>query len=233
MRRVVAIAAFVLAACARDASQQAAATSLPVCGEEPASGALVDNECRLQAAGQTLHVRYAALAAGTTAGNVSVDILGDDGAPVQTLLESDVPQYLPPSVQDVDGDGRADILIRRETGNVNSVIGVWIFNGERGRYERVGTVSGVEITRTEEGYIAVPARSSAAGWSVAFYKLDEGGLIPMVTVDVDADVGEDGAVRRVTCRIADAPGLADLNLGATEAETKFCAERAAAEVFAP
>jgi hypothetical protein len=163
---------------------------------------------------------------------VTVNVLGDRGQVAQTLVETDVTEYMPPTVEDVDGDGRADILIARVLGNVNFEWGVWIYNGERQRYERVGDISGVETQRTAEGYIAVPARSSAVSWNVRYYRLDEEGLHHLVTAQIDGlEELPDGSVRS-TCSVSEAPGLADLNLSERAAQEKFCAEPAS-QVFGP
>jgi hypothetical protein len=165
MRVIVLSVALLLPACGAQAPQ-AVATNLQPCAEAESmrTGELTPGECQLESAGQTLRVTYADLAAGTQAGAVTVDVLGDDGQVVQTLREADVPEYLTPQVEDVDGDGRADILIPRVLGNVNFEWGVWIYDGAR--YRRVGEISGVQVERTADGLIAVPARSSAASWNV-------------------------------------------------------------------
>jgi len=229
LRRVaVLLAVAVLSACTPPAEQRVAA---PACDAIDLSGDLQAARCELQAAGQVLRVSYGEPAAGTTFGAVSIDVLGDDGQVVQTLVESEVSQYRAVAVMDIDGDGRADIQVPRETGNVNTTSGLWIFNGQDGRYDRIGEVSGVSIGRTADGYVAVPARSSAAAWNVAFYRLGEDGLAPLVSVEVVRE--EQAGTIRSTCRLADALGLSDLNLSEVEAEAKFCAEPIAADVFGP
>lgn len=203
---------------------------LPACADLVLTGELSPNECRLESTGSSLHVKFAATPEGASGGTVSIDVLGSDFAIAQTVTETDVSEYRAPSVQDVDGDGRGDILIPRETGNVNVANAIWLFSGESGAYRRVGEVSGVSIERTEEGYVAVPARGGAALWNVAFYRLDGEGLHMIASVNVEGEE-VNGAVRS-TCTLADAPGIGAINLDATQAEAKFCAEPAAG-VFAP
>jgi hypothetical protein len=218
------------AACGERQTQPADAGALQPCAEaDRTRSGLTPGQCVLESSGQTLRVTYADLAAGTQAGAVSVDVLGDDGQVAQTLLESDVPEYLTPQLQDIDGDGRADILIPRVLGNVNFEWGVWIYDGAR--YRRVGEIGGVQVERTADGLIAVPARSSAASWSVPYYRLDESGLHHLVTAQIDGEQMADGSVRG-TCTLPEAPGLADLNLSQRAAQERFCAEPAS-QVFAP
>lgn len=189
------------------------------------AGEIQPGECRMDAAGQTLRVTFAVMADGTR-GRVSIDVFNDDGVVVQTLTEDNVSQYLAPTVQDVDGDGRADILIARESGNVNTAYAIWIFGGDRNLYRRVGEISGYDISRTQEGLIAVQARSAAALRNVSFYRLDETGLVHVASVELEAREGAQGAVNW-RCRLTDAPGATALNLSPEAAEEKFCAEQAA------
>lgn len=220
-----------LAACAPTTAEHSA-EALPACADiELSRGELTPAQCQLQAAGQTLRVTYNELPAGVQGGNVSIDVLAEDGSVQQTLLEPDVSEYLPVSIDDIDGDGRADILVGRVGGNVNTEHALWLYNGERARYERVGEVSGVSIERTGDGYLAVPARSGAASWGVAFYRLDEGGLHPLVTLQIDGEETASGAIRS-TCTLLESPGLRDLSLSEAAAREKFCAEPAA-QVFGP
>ncbi|MBN8606922.1 MAG: hypothetical protein J0L81_08385 [Caulobacterales bacterium] len=227
MRALLALC--VLAACTPSAAPDPT-VELPACADLVFAGDFTPNECRLEATGVALHVRFAAVPAGVDGGTVSVDVLGPDFSVTQTILETDLSEYRAPGVQDVDGDGRGDILIPRATGNANIANAIWLFSGESGAYRRVGEVSGVSIERTAEGYVAVPARGGAALWNVAFYRLDGEGLHMLASVNVE---GEDvnGAIRS-SCSLADAPGIGAIDLDTRAAEAKFCAEPAA-QVFAP
>lgn len=186
-------------------------------------GEMAPAACVLDVAGETLRVTYAERAAGAEFGSVTVDVLSGDGAVRQTMQEPDVSQYMPVTVEDIDGDGRADLLIPRRAGNVNTEWGVWIFSGARAAYERIGVVSGVSVGRTEDGYISVPARSSAAAWETHYYRLDQSGLhlIAAVRIEGEEDVG--GAID-ASCQIIDASGLATVGLTPQAAQAKFCAE---------
>jgi hypothetical protein len=231
MRGFAAAAALALAACSQPATPTVAANLQP-CGElQLTTGELTPAECQIQAAGQTLHVTFAEPAAGMQSGAITVDVLGDDGHVQQTFTEPDVSEYdLAPSVEDVDGDGRADILVPRVSGNVNTEWGVWIFDGTR--YERVGTLDGVQIERTADGFIAAPARSSCCSWNVRYYRLDDSGLHHLVTAQIDGEEETPGGAVRATCSISEAPGLGDLHLSQDAAREKFCAEPAS-QVFGP
>lgn len=227
MRGAFVLIALMAAACGPRA--ESVTETVVSCDEVTFSGTLHPTVCTLDVGGETLRATYAQPLDGVRFGNISVDVLGEDGAVRQTMLEPEVVQYFAPLIQDIDGDGRADILIPREGGNVNFTYGVWVFSGERGVYERLGDVTGVDFDRTSDGLVAVSARSSAVEWAVAFFKLDEGGLHPMVTVRVTAP-REDATAP--SCVIDEAPGLRDLNLTQEEAQGRFCAEPAA-QVFEP
>ncbi len=228
---VAALAALALTACAPD--RNAAMAELMPCADvvfEP--GVFSANECRIEANGEGVHVTYAEAEEDAVAGSVTLELIGERGNVRQVMLEPDVAQYLAPRVHDVDGDGRADLLVGRSTGNVNTVSGVWIFNGERGVFARVGEINGVAVTRTEEGYVAVASRSSASTWNVAFSALDAGGMKLVASVDVEGLEREDGSLVS-RCRLSDAPGIAELQLAPADAQAKFCAEPAAAGVLGP
>lgn len=230
--RLAALAlAVVISACAPAQQGGVALAELQPCDQLELGEGLIPNQCKLQAAGQTLRVSYGEPAAGTSVGTVNVDVHSEDGSVQQSIVEADVLQYLPVSVEDIDGDGRADIRIERDRGNVNTTSALWIFNGERGRYERAGEVSGVEIERTADGYIAVPARSSAAAWNVSFYRLSDIGLAKLVAVEVVGEERAGGAIES-TCSLVESNGLPAIALSETEAREKFCAEPAA-QVFSP
>lgn len=225
-----AMLAFLLLACTE--RERVDLGGVPPCADLAVSSeALEPSACKLEANGETLYVRFVTQPEGATGGAVSVEVIGANGAIRQALLEENVATYLTPSIQDIDGDGRGDILIPRDVGNVNVVQGVWIFSGE-GLYRRAGEISGVDVARTDEGLIASPARSSAAAWNIAFYRLDESGLHLIASVNVEGEQRPDGSIVS-RCTLADAPGIVEQGLTAEAAREKFCAEPLAAGVFGP
>jgi len=225
MKKFLALAAIAaVAACGQPAQQEEV---LQPCDTLEWTGALEERACTIQVSGRTMTVRYAAVVEGDLAGDVTIEAPSGGGAPAQTLLEAETPEYRAPIVQDVDGDGHADIMNVLVLGNANSQRSVWIFNRERALFERVGGVSGVAVERTDDGLIVVPSRSSATEWVIQFYRLDEGGLHPVANVAVEAPAGRS---TEPGCRLLDGPGLRDVNLTDAQARERFCAERAA-QVF--
>jgi len=229
MRVALLACALALCACSQAGGPRpVAAAELQPCGSLERAEDLTPAECRMEAGGQTLHVTFAQVPSGADGGNVAVDVLGADGRVTQSLLETNVSEYIIPSVQDIDGDGRADILIPRVTGNVNTEWGVWVNTGSA--FRRAGEISGVEVQRTADGYIAAPARSSCCSWNVRYYTLDEGGLHDLVTVSVEGQEELPNGRVRSTCTLSESPGLAALHLDARAGRDKFCAEHAS-QVF--
>jgi hypothetical protein len=218
MRALLAIAALTLAACAPPAHQQREALLAPECPPTPQEG-FAALDCRVAHGADNYMVRFAAEPAAATGGEVTVEAGG------QRLTETNVSVYLAPAIEDVDGDGAVDVLIARDSGNVNVDYAFW--RNVHGRYVRMGELNGVEFKRTPEGFLAAPARAGAADWSVGFYSVSDAAIAPLASVDVHAEGDADGHVTKVACTLANAPGIAALHLTRAQAQAKFCAEPAA------
>lgn len=186
---------------------------------------LAHDACDLKVDEMTMRVRFGN-PPGAGTGRIEIDVLADDGTMLQTLTEDDLGEYDYPAARDFDGDGRTDVLITRQAGNANLDQGVWRQSVD-GTFVRVGEIDGVGTSKTADGLVAAPARSSAAEWSVAFYHVDETGMLPIATIAVAAQGDGAGKAKSISCTLTDAPGIASLNLTRAEAEKKFCAEPAA------
>ena len=127
-------------------------------------------------------------------------------------------------------DGKADLLLPLETGNVNTTWAVWRQQDDGKSFVRIGEPSGIEIVKTASGYFAVPSRSSANEWDVAFYKLEANALQPVVTASIVAQ-GEVDKITGVECSVTDDGGLAQTGLDPAAANAQFCAEPSGAQVF--
>lgn len=160
---------------------------------------------------------------------ITVDISSVDHSKLQSISERMGNTIAAPSLQDLDSDGKKEILIPLETGNVNTTWAVWRQTGSL-QFVRAGELSGVSIETTSSGFIATPARSSANEWAISFFKADSGQLIPQVTVRVVAQ-GEPDKITGVVCSIEDDGGLASLALAPEEARARFCAEPIVADTF--
>lgn len=247
MKLRLAISAIALAACAcspapaPETDGAAAGTApaakrmpLPDCGKVEAKDAGADGwthpDCRLMFAdqsGMAIEARYTPAEDDSTQINVQVVAPGD--ATLQTIDERMGNTFNGPSLEDFDKDGKLDILLPLETGNVNTTWAAWR-QLDAGKFVRVGEPSGVSIVKTASGYIATPARSSANEWSISFYKLEGDALEPVATADITAE-GEPDKITGTTCDVTDDGGVAAAGLTVDTAKAQFCAESVVTEVF--
>ncbi len=189
-------------------------------------------DCRAMfadASGMAIEARYKPAEDDST--EVTVQVVAKGDATVQTIDERMGNTFGAPTLEDFDKDGRIDILVPLETGNVNTTWAAWR-QVDGGKFVRVGEPSGVSIERTASGYIATPARSSANEWSVSFFKLDADQLAPVLTADVVAQ-GEPDHITSVDCSIEDDGGMVAAGLTAEAARSQFCAEPLVTEIFKP
>ncbi|HEX5007709.1 MAG TPA: hypothetical protein VFV70_11380 [Hyphomonadaceae bacterium] len=187
-------------------------------------------DCRLMLndnSGLAVEARYSKAEDETT--KVSVQVVAPGDVTLQKIEETMGNTFNQISVQDIDKDGKADLLLPLETGNVNTTWAAWRQQDDGKSFVRIGEPSGVEIVKTQSGYVAVPSRSSANEWDVAFFKL-EGELTPVATATITAE-GEVDKITGVTCVVADDGGLAAAGLDQAAAQAKFCAEPTVAEIF--
>jgi len=194
---------------------------LPDCATVEAEDAGADGwkhpDCRLMFAdqsGMAIEARYTP---------------AEDDATLQVIDERMGNTFNGPSLEDFDKDGKLDILLPLETGNVNTTWAVWR-QVDAGKFVRAGEPSGVSLEKTESGYIAAPARSSANAWSVAFYKLEADALQPIATAEITAQ-GEPDKITGTECLVTDDGGIVAAGLTPDTAKAQFCAEKVVTEIF--
>lgn len=202
---------------------------LPDCGQVEAEDLGVDGwkhpDCRLMLpdqSGLAIEARYAPAEDDSTELKIQVVAPGD--ATLQELVERMGGTFNGPSVEDFDKDGKSDILMPLETGNVNTTWAVWRqVDGQK--FVRVGEPNGVSIVKTDSGYIAVQGRSSASEYFVEFFKLDGDVLKSLLTARVAGALDDKGEkVISADCTIEEGADLAPLGLSADAAKAQFCAE---------
>lgn len=180
-------------------------------------------DCRLMlpdGSGLAIETRYTPAEDDST--QVSVQVVQPGDATIQEIVERMGNTFNGPSVEDFDKDGKADILLPLETGNVNTTWAAWR-QVDGPKFVRVGEPSGVSIVKTESGYIAVQGRSSAAEYFVTFLKLEADTLAPVATATVAAH-GEPDNITSIDCSVTDDGGLTAAGLSFEAATTTFCAE---------
>ena len=188
-------------------------------------------DCRLNFAdksGFAIEARYAPAEDDST--KITVQVVGPGDATLQTITETMGNTAGAPALIDIDCDGKQDIQLPLETGDVNTSWAIWRQMDDGKAFIRIGEPNGVEIKKTDSGYIAVPARSAANEWEISFFKLTPVELKPILTADVVAK----GTPEKVTgqdCTIEDDGGLASINMDPKTAQKAFCAEPVVANTF--
>lgn len=237
LRLVICTAALAFAACSPAPSNEAEKPvpgeavakriPLPDCATVEAKDEGADGwkhpDCRAMMpdnSGLAIEARYAP--AEDESIEVTVQVVQPGDTTVQEFKERMGNTFNGPNVKDFDGDGKADVLLPLETGNVNTTWAVWR-QVDGPKFVRVGEPSGVSVVKTESGYIAVQGRSSAADYYVSFFKLLPEELKPVLTIEVSGE-GEPGKVTKVDCVLSDDGGLAGTGLTDAAAEKEFCAE---------
>ncbi|MFI6869195.1 hypothetical protein [Nocardia sp. NPDC050406] len=200
-------------------TSRSATDPLPLCGE--IGSGTTPRDCRLQshdAVGVTFEVRRGA------ASTITIDVLAD-GARVQTLTERDVRHPSDPSLRDVDGDGRDELLVPIQLATANTRFAVYRATESATEFHRSGELTGVGIDTTEDGYVVTPARVDYASWDIAFLRFTDDTLDPVVTAQVRLLPSEGGAPPVSECTLVDAGGLHSTGLTSLEAaRERFCAE---------
>lgn len=189
--------------------------------------------CRMMLAdnsGLAIEARYTKAEDDST--KVAVQVVAPGDATLQTIEETMGNTLGGVTTRDVDADGKADLLLPLETGNANTTWAIWRQEDE-GKFRRAGEVSGVSIGRTADGYFAVPARSSANSWEVAFLRLDGGALLPVATAEVTAHLNDkdEPDPAQIECAVRYDSQTAGIGLSLDEARAKFCAEPEVVKIF--
>lgn len=190
-------------------------------------------DCRLQSsdsAGLAFEARYSPPVEGQQT-TVTVQVVAPGDATLQTITEKMDNTFGAPELQDIDEDGRDELLIPLVTGNVNTTWAVWRATGASTEYKRLEELSGVSIGRTDDGYIVASGRSSASSWVASYWKFDGEDLEPLAEVTVTAAGDADGTVTSETCTVTDAGGLADVGLDVASAQAKFCGDDVVKDIF--
>lgn len=174
------------------AAVEEAAAGLPTCAEaEAASGGQLAmlTPCRLDLGeDRSAVISSADMTEGD--GLLRAEITGADGVSLQVIEEDATGVYNYPHLEDLTGDGLADLMLPQFTGMVNTSYALWV-QGEDGLFSRAGELGGFDITLGSDGLIAASGRSSAAEWETGYYSFQNGALKEIAVVVTRADF-EDG-----------------------------------------
>ncbi|MEO9969381.1 MAG: hypothetical protein ABJG15_06055 [Hyphomonadaceae bacterium] len=168
--------------------------------------------------GLVLEVRYGGSDPEIFESPTILSVTTQDGTIVQTISESTETFHFSPTMQDLDLDGRADLLVPLETGNVNTVFALWHGQDADTPFTRLGELSGVGVDIGADGLFSMPARSSVATWDDTYYKIEDNTLVEIAIKSVE--YSEDGSI--YACAITDAGSLSLIGLTAEDAQTRFC-----------
>ncbi|WP_306359060.1 hypothetical protein [Nocardia sp. CC227C] len=239
---LVALVASLLAGCAESGTAQPVSarsgavevrrsetvSRVPASEGPPACGALGvpagPPDCRLRArdpVGLAFTVRRTAVDGRTDA---TIEVATPDGTPTQTLVERDIRHPSDPSLRDIDGDGREELIVPLHLATPNTRYAVYHASGAATELRRAGELTGVAIDTTDDGQVASTARDAEQTWSVGFWRFADGELTPVVTARVRLDT--DGTrVTGSSCTVVDDGGLPATGLPSlVEARERFCAE---------
>jgi hypothetical protein len=216
-------------------------TSLPSCPQSnpviTPSGKSPLVDCTLHSGDVDIAVKYWSVPELPKPRAVKVTVTDPSGAVVQTideLLEPSTPGGV--GLQDVDGDGREELIIPISQnllngGNPNTRFAVWRTHGDGRHYERTQMV-GQAVYPSGDGYLV----SNGGGLSsrdLTFYLPTGAGytLVVVLTIEVlDADPATNKALT-VNCRAHQEDGLHAVDMSIRQAEDYFCNSPAARAIW--
>lgn len=206
-------------------------TRLPLCSslEGYAFNEKGQADCSLETSDGSnffLEIRYRAPANGDefAPAPTHITVTTADGGTDQEIEEMAEFVYGLPKLQDLDADGRDDLLVPLMTGNVNTTYAVWHGTSEAGvpaskPYHRVGEIGGLDVQARADGMFSTTSRGSAMSFFTSYYKIIDGKMMEIVTAMIvlpDTDEGVE------TCTVSDDGGLSLINLTLAQAQSQFC-----------
>lgn len=160
----------------------AAISLLPACADvETVTGELTTRipDCRMTARPSRLQLSLKSDPASEQifgpSGFLTVSVIDRRGALIGDFSEITNGEYAYPALQDVNGDGRDDLIIPRATDAVNWVHSLWL-QQEGGDFVHAGEVTGSEVNWASRGYVAAIRQTGAADWETGYSRIREGKL---------------------------------------------------------
>lgn len=167
------------------------AALLPTCDDVRGGDERVDQltSCRLVPGGGKAELVVSSSAIRDHEGTVRVALIGADGAELQVIEETVMGAFGYPHLDDLSGDGRADLMVPVISGMVNTGYALWLQN-DKGLFSRAGEIGGFDISLGSGGVIAATGRSSAWEWETVYFSIDDGSLKEIAAVVQRADPEE-------------------------------------------
>ncbi|MBL1078903.1 hypothetical protein JK358_31315 [Nocardia sp. 2] len=153
----------------------------------------------------------------------SIEVIDNTGVTRQTLVERDLYTQYSPRFEDLDGDGRDEVVIPRDlaaNGNVTYAVYRWA----TAEFVRAGELNGYGPERTPSGYIGIAAKDTYIYWQVGFWTFENHRLREAVHVEIESRPNDTGGGGTSICRITDASGLSGSGLTDADIQQRFCAE---------
>lgn len=114
-------------------------------------------------------------------GTLKVDVVNAEGLSVQTFEETVTARFSYPYLEDMTGDGLADLMVPLVSGMVNTGYALWLQQAD-GQFARAGEIGGFDIGVGEDGIIGATGRSSAVAWETSYFRIEDGELKEIAAV---------------------------------------------------
>lgn len=167
---------------------------------------------------------------------VKVVVTDGSGEVVQTINESLQPSSPSPAgLQDLDGDGRDELIIPIDrygvNGSPNTRFAVWRADGDRKHLERTQMV-GQAVYPSGDGYV-VSNGGALSSRDLTFYLPTGAGFTLVVVLTIEAEQVDPNTNRvlTVSCRAHQEDGLHAVDMDVYQAEDTFCASPAANAIW--
>ncbi|GAB2505240.1 hypothetical protein GCM10027167_01570 [Nocardia heshunensis] len=215
--------------------------TLPLCGDVKDAGKTPIPDCKLvskDSAHYTFVVRHAAVERTSAGGDTKVTLVdviakdlvdNSDYAAGRTMVETgDLFMNGEPSLQDLDADGRDELLIPVGSGSGGVTEAVYRDTApdpaaKDPNFVRIGEINGIDLEHTDSGYIATVGKGGAAEKEVSFMKIENSQLVEKVRVEIDMTEDSQGHGHG-TCKVIRSGGLAGSGLSDSQVTQRFCSE---------
>lgn len=114
-------------------------------------------------------------------GFLTLSVISRAGVPVAEFSEITFGEYAYPSLRDMNGDGREDLLVPLATGVQNPEYSLWI-QQDSGDFARAGVFRAAGIRVHSGGLMSAARKTGDAEWETAYMRLAKGALEDVAVV---------------------------------------------------